>query len=117
MKAEINNFVDSCETCQRSKGSTQKLSLKPLPVAEGPWKDIPYDMIVKLPASKISKESYDSIFTVVDRDSKMAHYYPCRENMNSEDLARLFIDKVWRYHGLPSRTTLDRGTTFNSHFA
>lgn len=36
--------------------------------------------------------------------------------MNSEDLARLFIDKVWRYHGLPSRTTSDCGTTFNSHF-
>lgn len=95
MKAEINNFVESCETCQRSKGLTQKLPLKPLPIAEGPWKDITYDMIVKLPISKIRKECYDSIFTVVDRYSKMAHYYPCREAMTSEELAKLFIDKVW----------------------
>lgn len=77
MKAEINNFVDSCETCQRSKGSPQKLPLMPLHVAEGPWKDITYDMIVKLPISRIGKESYDSIFTVTDRYYKMAHYYPC----------------------------------------
>lgn len=116
MKAEINNFVDSCKTCQRTKGLAQKLTLKPLPVAEGPWKDITYNMIVKLPMSKIGKESYDSIFTVIDRHPKMVPYYPCRESMTSEDLAKLFIDKVWRYHGLPSRTTSARGTTFNSHF-
>lgn len=102
MKAEINSFVETCETCQQSKGSAQRLPLKPLPVAEGPWKDIMYDMIVKLPASKAGKETYDSIFAVVDQYSKMAHYYPCRENMSSEDLAKLVINKVWRYHGLPS---------------
>lgn len=90
--------------------------MKPLEVVEGPWKDITYDMIVKLPISKIGKESYDSIFMVVDRYSKMVHYYPCRESMTPEDLARLFIDKVWRYHGLPSQTTSDRGTTFGSKF-
>lgn len=116
MKAEINNFVDSCKTCQRAKGLTQKLPLKSLPVAEGPWKDITYDMIVKLPISKIGKESYNSIFTIVDRYSKMAHCYPCLEKMTSEELAKLFIVKVWRYHRLPSRTTSDRGATFNSHF-
>lgn len=116
MKAEINDFVKSCETCQRSKGTGQKLPLKPLPIAAGPWKDITYKMIVKLPVSKIRKESYDSLFMVIERYSKMAHYYLCKEAMTSEELAKLFIDRVWRYHGLPSRKVSDRGTTFSSKF-
>lgn len=91
-------------------------TLRPLGVADGPWKDITYNIIVKLPVSRIGKESYDFVFTVDYRYSKMAHYYPCQENMNSEELARLFIDKVWRQHGLLSRTTSNGGTTFNSNF-
>lgn len=66
MKVETNNFVESWETCQRLKGSAQKLPLKPLEVAEGPWKDIKYNMIVKLPKSKVGRETYDSIFTVIN---------------------------------------------------
>jgi hypothetical protein len=32
MKAQVNRYIDSCETCQRSKGHKQGISLKPLPI-------------------------------------------------------------------------------------
>jgi hypothetical protein len=65
IKAQVNRYVDSCETCQRSKGHKQGINLKPLPIPVLPWEDIAYDFIVKLPKSS----GYDSILTVIDRFS------------------------------------------------
>lgn len=53
---------------------------------------------------------------VVDRFSRQAHFIPCNESLNAEQLADLFIKEVWRLHGLPKRTISDRGAMFNSHF-
>src|SRR5690349_12624805 len=112
MKAQINLYVDSCETCQWSKGRKQPTRPHALQVATEPWKHLTYDFIVKLPKSSV----YDSILVVVDRNSKMAHFIPCKESTNAEQLANLFISHVWKLHGLPASTISDRGTTFNSKF-
>ena len=112
MKAEVNSYVATCPHCQQTKGHKTPTPAKPLEVPEGPWTDITYDMIVKLPKS----QGYDSILVVVDRFSKMAHFIPCKERMSAEELANLFIKEVWKLHGLPKRTISDRGTTFNSNF-
>ena len=40
MKAQVNRYVDSCQTCQRSKGRKQSNPLLPLPIPKGPWEDI-----------------------------------------------------------------------------
>src|SRR5881394_4664334 len=112
MKAQVNRYVESCETCQRVKGRKQDIPLKPLPNPEGPWEDIAYDFIVKLPKSK----GYDSILTVVDRFSKQAHFIPCLEATNAEELAEIFIREIWKLHGFPKTTVSDRGSTFNSQF-
>lgn len=116
MKAEVNRYIDSCEVCQRSKRTKQHIPLKPLPLAEGPWKDTAYDFIVKLPRSKVGMEEYDSILTVMNRFSGMAHFVQTKEATNAEELAKSFIDKVWKHHGLLAETVSDHGTTFNSQF-
>ena len=72
MKAQVNRYVDSCQTCQRSKGHKQSNPLLPLPIPKGPWEDIAYDFIVKLPIS----DGFDSILTVIDRFSRQAHFIP-----------------------------------------
>src|SRR6185295_1622716 len=81
-------------------------------IAPQPWSDIAYDFIVKLP----KQGGLDSILVVVDRPSKMAHFIACKEATNAEELADLFIQHIWRLHGLPKHTVSDRGTTFNSKF-
>jgi transposase InsO family protein len=70
------------------------------------------DFITDLSASN----SFDSIFVVVDRLTKMAHFVPCKKTLSSEDTARLFLDNVYRYDGLPDDIVSDRGTQFISKF-
>ncbi|KAF8684225.1 Chromo (CHRromatin Organization MOdifier) domain [Rhizoctonia solani] len=112
MKFQVNCYVESCEICQRSKGHAHNYALNPLSVPAGPWEDISYDFIVKLPKCK----EYDSILVVVDRFSKMMHLVPCKETATAEDVAQMFLEHVWKLHGTPKRTVSDRGTTFNSKF-
>ena len=65
-----------------------------------------------LPPSK----GFDSIFVVVDRLTKMAHSVPYNKTVTGEEIARLFIDNVYKYHGLPDDIISDRGTQFTSKF-
>ena len=112
MKSQVNRFVESCEICQRSKGHKHAVPNKSLSIPDKPWEDIAYDFIVKLPES----QGYDSILVVIDRFSRQAHFIPCQESTNAEGVADLFIQEVWRLHGLPKTTVSDRGVTFNSQF-
>ncbi|CCO33420.1 Retrotransposable element Tf2 155 kDa protein type 3 [Rhizoctonia solani AG-1 IB] len=112
MKFQVNCYVKSCEICQRNKGHVQHFALKLLSVPAGPWEDVSYDFIVKLPKCR----GNDSILVVVDCFSKMAHFIPCKETATAEDIAQLFLEHVWKLHGTPKQTVSDRGPTFNSIF-
>ena len=61
------------------------------------------------------------IMVVVDRLTKMRHYIPCTaKEADSETpapaMARLFLDHVFRLHGLPDTIVSDRGLQFISTF-
>ena len=112
MKVMVNRFVDSCEICQRAKGHKGSVPLKNMGIPNKPWEEINYDFIVKLPLSN----GFDSILVVVDRFSRQAHFIPCLESTNAEELAEIFVRDIWKHHGLPKKTISDRGSTFNSHF-
>ena len=77
-----------------------------------PWSFVSMNFIVDLPPSK----SFDCICVVVDRFSKMAHFVPCKKTITSEDKAKLFIDNIYRYHGLLDGIVFDRGPQFVSKF-
>lgn len=114
MRKEISDYVDRCDTCQRNKSPRHKPFglLQPLPIPFRPWSSISMDFIVKLPKSK----GFDSIFVVVCRLTKQSHFIPCKESMNSSDLADLFIANIFKYHGLPDDIISDRGPVFRSKF-
>ena len=115
MREYVNTFVRGCQTCVRNKPVRHKRygKLQSLPVPEGPWKSISMDAIVKLPTSN----GYDSILTVVDRFSKMAHFIPFKESgFSALELAKLFKHHIFRIHGVPTDIVSDRGSTFNSKF-
>jgi transposase InsO family protein len=69
------------------------------------------DFITNLPSSK----AFDSIFVVVDQLTKMAHFMPCN-TIRGEEIARLFMDNIYKYHGLPDDIISDRGSQFTSKF-
>jgi hypothetical protein len=55
-------------------------------------------------------------WVIVDRLTKMAIYLPCRKDVDSPELARMFFEEVICKHGVPSNIVTDRGSQFTSRF-
>ena len=71
------------------------------------------DFVVGLPKT-LGKS--DSIWVIVDRLTKSAHFIPVKVTDNVEKLVRLYISEVVRLHGVPLSIISDRGTQFTSKF-
>ena len=71
------------------------------------------DFVVGLPKT-MSK--YDSIWVIVDRLTKSAHFIPVKVTYNAEKLAKIYISEIVRLHAVPLSIRSDRGTQFTSKF-
>ncbi|GJU47500.1 reverse transcriptase domain-containing protein [Tanacetum coccineum] len=80
-------------------------------IPEWKWDKITMDFITKLPRSK---NGHDTIWVIVDRLTKSAHFLAIREDYSTERLARIYIDEIVARHGVPVSIISDRDGRFTS---
>jgi len=71
------------------------------------------DFVTHLPRSS---RGHDSIWVIMDRLTKSAHFLPVRQKMSLDKLAELYIREIMRLHGVPLSIILDRDPRFTSRF-
>jgi hypothetical protein len=115
MKREIAKYISECDTCQRIKASHLKAvgPLQPLPIPSWKWEDICMDFIVGLPNTS---RHHDSIWVIVDRWTKTAHFWPVHTTHRTEKYAEIYIDQIVRLHGIPRTIVSERGAPFVARF-
>jgi hypothetical protein len=115
MKRDVAEYVALCDTCQRLKAEHQRPTrlLQPSQVPEWKWEEITMDFIVGLPRTQ---SGYNSIWVIVDRLTKVAHFIPIKTTYSEPQLAELYILRIVCLHGVPKKIVSDRGTQFTLKF-
>ncbi|GJR68169.1 putative reverse transcriptase domain-containing protein [Tanacetum coccineum] len=77
------------------------------------WEGIAIDFVTKLPRTS---SGHDTIWVIMDRLTKSAHFLPMREDYKMERLARLYLNEIVARHGVPISIISDRDSRFTSRF-
>jgi hypothetical protein len=106
MKREMARYVSECDTCRKVKADYMKSGglLQPLSILNWKWDDISIDFIVGLP---LTARKFDSIWVIVDRLTKSAHFIPVNTNYNVQMYAEIYIACVLCLHGVPKTIISD----------
>ncbi|GKC70029.1 putative reverse transcriptase domain-containing protein [Tanacetum coccineum] len=115
MKVIITVYVGKCLTCSRVKVECQKPSglLIQLEIPTWKWERITMDFVTKLPRTS---SGHDTIWVIIDRLTKSAHFIPTRETASMETLTRLYIKEIVSRHRVPISIISDRDSHFTSRF-
>jgi hypothetical protein len=84
-----------------------------LQVPEWKWKEIAMDFIMGLLRTQ---SGYDSIWVIVDRLTKVAHFIPVKTTYSGPQLAELYMSRIVYLHRVLKKIVSDRGTQFTSRF-
>ena len=87
--------------------------LQPIRIPEWKWDRITMDFVVGLP---LTGRNHDSVWVIVDRLTKTAHFLPVRTDYSLDKLAKLYIKEIVRLHGNPISIILDRDPRFTLIF-
>ena len=115
MRADIVSYVQTCPTCQQNKPQPLKPAgdLQPLQIPVRPWSSVSMDLITALPPTRSGNTA---IVVFVDRLSKMAHFVATVTTIGAAGMAKLFLNNVFRLHGMPEELVSDRDPRFTSVF-
>ncbi|GJX34922.1 retrovirus-related pol polyprotein from transposon TNT 1-94 [Tanacetum coccineum] len=116
MKAEIATYVSKCLTVPKVKAEHQKPSglLQQPEIPEWKWEKI--TRLCLNHTFQRTPSGYDSIWVIVDRLTKSAHFLPMKKTDSIEKLAQLYLKEIVCKHGVPTSIISDRDSLFTSRF-
>jgi hypothetical protein len=111
MKHDITKCIVECDICGRVKVDHLRTPdfLQPFPVPVWKWEDISIYFITGLP--RISK-GHDSIWIIVDRLTKSAHFLPEDTRYTATQYAKLYFDRIVTLYGVPLTIVSNHGVSF-----
>jgi hypothetical protein len=114
MRFDVKNFVEKCRILQYAKGNQHNKRLyQPFTIPNKPWDAISMDFVMGFPRTQ---RGNNSIFVVVDKFSKMAHFIPCHKTSDATHITNMFFKDIVRLDGLPRSIVSDRDIKFVGHF-
>ena len=113
MKKDVAEFVSRCLTCQKVKAEHQRPSglMQKIGIPQWKWEAITMDFVVGLPKSA---KGNDSIWVIVDRFTKSAHFLPIKKKQSVESLTKVYVDSIVRLHGISRSIISNRDSRFTS---
>nr|GEZ17531.1 putative reverse transcriptase domain-containing protein [Tanacetum cinerariifolium] len=96
---------------QRSDRTLYYLDQIWVPLKGEKWEGITMDFVTKLPRTS---SGHDTIWVIVDRLTKSAHFLLTREDYKMDRLARLYLNEIVARHGVPISIISDRDSRFTS---
>ena len=114
MAKDVRLFCQTCEQCQRTKGTNQKPmgKLHPLLIPTKPWDSIGMDFIGPFP----EVDGYNYLWVVICWLTSMVHLVPVNTKMTAKELSWKYLREIVRLHGLPSTIVSDRDSKFTSQW-
>ncbi|GJS39526.1 putative reverse transcriptase domain-containing protein [Tanacetum coccineum] len=115
MKKDIAEYVSKCLTCLKVKTEHQRPSglLQQPEIPVWKWEGIAMDFMTKLPRTS---SGHDTIWVIVGRLTKCAHFLLMHEDYKMDRLARLYLKEIVARHGVPISIILDRDSRFTLRF-
>ena len=115
MKKDVTEYVSKCLTCQQVKDEHQVPSglLNLIPIPQWKWENITVDFVSGFP---LTQRKHDSVWVIVDRLTKSAHFLLVQLDYSMDRLAELYVNKIIQLHGIPLSIVSDRDPWFTSRF-
>ena len=100
MKRDVAQFVSKCLTYQQEKAEHQRPArlLQPLLIGKWKWDHVTMDFVIGLPRTP---QGNDSIWVIIDRLTKSAHFLAMRVIDLVLSLSKLYMKEIVRLHGVP----------------
>ena len=115
IKRDVTEYVFKCLMCQQVKAEHQVPTglLNPLPIPQWKWDNITMNFVSGFP---LIQQKHDSIWVIVDKLTKSAHFISVRMDYSMDRLDKLYVEEIVQLHGVLLSIVSDRDPRFTSRF-
>ena len=106
----MQEYVQQCDVYQRNKDEhvAHPRLLQPIPIPKQVWEVITMDYIEGLPQSM----KFNCILVIIDKFTKYAHFIPLSHPYTVVDVAKVYLDQIYKLHGTPKIVISDRDNLY-----